>query len=115
MTHQKIDWRLAETLAIETLLTWGPDLLGRPVAAFRPGEVAWWPAGCDGVVIFEKPPVTYAGDWSGRWHRGGRWGRDLLALVAAVRGCRPGQAAAYIARVAGVPFEALTCTDGVRK
>jgi len=115
MTHRKIDWRLAEALAIETLVVWGPDLLSRPIATFRPGEVAWWPAGCDGVAIFEGPPLAYIGDWTGRWHRDGRWGRDLITLVAMVRACRPGQAAAYIARAAGVPFEVLTSTGGVQK
>ena len=115
MTHRNIDWRLAEALALETLLVWGPDLLGRPLVAFRPGEVVWWPAACDEVAIFEGPPPTLIGDWTGRWRRDGRWGRDLITLVAMVRACRPGQAAAYIARAAGVPFETLTSTSGVRK
>jgi len=102
-----IDWPLASALAAEALPAWGPALLGRRIVSFDPGEARWWPNRFDGVHLFAGPPSTAVGDWSGRWRRGERWGRDLIELVAAVRGCRPGQAVAFIARAAGVPFEAL--------
>jgi hypothetical protein len=114
MTGRRIDWPLASALAAEELPAWAPALLGRRVASFAPGEVLWWPNRVDGVHLFAGPPPAYVGDWSGRWRRGERWGVDLIELVAAVRGCRPGQAAAFIARAAGVPFEALV-TDRSRR
>jgi hypothetical protein len=102
-----IDWPLASALAAEALPAWARALLGRHIASFAPGEARWWPNRFDGVHLFVGPPPTALGDWSGRWRRGERWGRDLVALVAAARGCRPGQAVAYVCRAAGAPFEAL--------
>ena len=108
MTGRRLDFALAGALAAEALPLWASALLGRRIVTFRPGETVWWPNRFDGVHVFAGPPPTALGDWSGRWRRGERWGRDLVELVAAVRGCRPGQAAAVVARVAGVPFEAIT-------
>ena len=102
-----IDWPLASALAAEALPAWAPALLGRRVASFAPGEARWWPHRFEGVHVFAGPPPACIGDWSGRWHRDDRWGCDLIELVASARGCRPGQAAAFICRSAGVPFEAL--------
>jgi len=104
---RSIDWALAAALAAETLPIWAPRLLGRHVVSFKPGEVRWWPNRYDCVHIFAGPPPTAIGEWSARWRRSDRWGRDLIQLVAAMRGCRPGQAAAYVARAAGAPFDAL--------
>jgi hypothetical protein len=114
MTGRRIDFALASALAAEALPAWAPALLGRRVASFAPGEVRWWPNKFDGVHIFAGPPPVYIGDWTGRWRQGEQWGRDLVELVAAVRGCRPGQAVAFICRSAGVPFEALV-TDRSRR
>ena len=108
MTGLRLDFALAGALAAEFLPLWAPALLGRHVASFAPGEVRWWPNCFDGVHIFAGPPPACVGDWSGRWHRGDRWGTDLLQLIALARSCRPGQAAAFICRSAGVPFEAIT-------
>jgi len=107
MPGRRIDWPLAGALAAEALPAWAPALLGRRIVSFAPGEVRWWPNKFDGVHAFAGPPPAYVGDWSGRWRRGERWGIDLIELVAAVRGCHPGQAVAFIARAAGVPLEAL--------
>jgi hypothetical protein len=107
MTGRRLDFGLASALAAEALPVWAPALLGQHVVSFAPGEARWWPHRCDGVHVFVGPPPTALGDWSGRWRRGDRWGRDLVEFVAAARGCRPGQAAAFIARAAGVPLEAL--------
>ena len=107
MSGPRLDFALASALAAETLGAWAPRLLGRRLASFEPGQARWWSNTFDGVHVFAGPPPTALGDWSGRWRRGERWGRDLIELVAAARGCRPGQAVAFIARAAGVPFEAL--------
>ncbi len=107
MTGRRLDFPLASALAAEALGAWAPRLLGRRIVSFGPGEAAWWPNGFDGVHVFAGPPPTALGDWSGRWRRGDRWGRDLIELVSVARRCRPGQAAAFVARVAGVPFDGL--------
>ena len=114
MTGRRIDFALAGALAADSLFLWAPALLGRRIVTFRPGEACWWPNRFDCVHVFAGPPPTCVGDWSGRWCRDDRWGSDLIELVAAARGCRPGQAAAFVARVAGVPFEALL-TDRQRR
>lgn len=99
-----IDWQQGHHLALVSLPRWSPEVLGARLTWFPPGECRWWPDPSDGVHLFaERRPRVVLGDWSGRWLLGEEWGCDVILLIAQLRGCRPGQALAYVCRKAGVP------------
>lgn len=115
MTGRRLDFALGAALALDNLNLWAPRLLGRRLVMLEPGEAAWWPNRFDGVHIFAGQPPCALGDWSGRWREGETWGRDAIALIARRRGCRPGQALAWLARSAGVPVEAVMLPSSGRR
>jgi hypothetical protein len=99
-----IDFKAVNTLAMANLPAWVPRILGRRFAYYPPGSVAWWPSPADGVHMFDGGPrAIFLGDWSGRWRWGEAWGTDMVDLLARLRGCRQGQAAALLTRTCGVP------------
>jgi hypothetical protein len=115
VTGQRFDFGLGAALALEALPAWAPRLLGRRLVMFEPGEAAWWPNRFDAVHVFTGPPPCAVGDWCGRWRENDTWGRDLVELVARRRRCRPGQAVAWLCRVAGVPVDALLLPSSGRR